>query len=394
MVKVVTYMTQNPGAYFIFTIPTAGDIERIIMPKMHEFFGAFYGSLWGWLEKKQEIIFPNHRGPNGEGGIVFLRTIQEPQFLRGITPAAGAMDEVGTENQEEAFRILQPAVMLGQPGFPHQLWVTTTPNVTWPWVKQRWQEHINPLTGEALPPADYPLFRARTQDNIHLPADQVGALQAEWGNSRWALQELEGQFITVTGAAFDGLSPDVHLRHPPADTEWVRSVVGLDFGERRPTALIEWRMDRSRRLWAVNEFYKRDASDYDWLRWCADNEVKKVICDPTGSDRDLAHWRKVYGINIERATPSAKTFRGRWALWQDRLRVREDGLPGLYISPSCYNLWDELMNLRHKDDDRQGWIPGTADHAYDAGAYGMSWFEKTVGRPTAPFTVVRRPVRV
>ena len=371
VIKMVRYMTEHPGAYFMFTVPTLGDVDRILLPKMREFFGAFEGDMWGWLEKKSQIVFPKHRGPNGEGGVVFVRPSSEPDSMRGPTLAAAAMDEVGIQDQHAAFQILQPAVFGGQKGFPHQIWVTSTPRDVQPWVKARWADNLNPLTGNPLPPEDYPVFKAKTVDNYHLEEAEVSALVTEWGNTRQARQELEGEFLSLEGVVFDILDPEVHLKYPPEDAEFVRTVFGFDIGGTSPTAIIQWKMDRQFRKYAVAEYYRANADEYDWIKWLADHNAMRVMCDPAIGENLLRYWRRKYNVHFARAYD--KTHEGRLNVWRTGLNQRP---PQIYISPDCPMLWDELINLRRKrkgEDDysEKDWASGCADHAYDAGAYGL-----------------------
>lgn len=393
VIKMMLYMQQNPGAYFMFTVPTLGDVDRILLPKMREFFGAFYGQIWGWLEKKSQIVFPEYRGVDGEGGIAFVRPASEPDSLRGPTLAAAAMDEIGTEDQQAAFQILQPAVLGGQPGFPHQIWVTTTPRVERKWVKQRWDEHINPENGEPLPAEDYPIFRARTVDNFHLEQKAIQSLVAEHGTGRMGRQELEGEFLSLEGIALPMLDAEKHLRYPPEDAEWVRTVFGFDIGGTAPTAIVQWKIDRLNRKWAVAEYYKRDADEYDWVRWLADHDAKRVMCDPAISERMRTYWSRRHGIQFAHARD--KTHESRLTVWRTGL-IHEGREPTIFISPDCSNLWDELINLRHKrkgeDDYVEQWASGVADHGFDAGAYGLMEFEGAgvQGRPKAMNILWRR----
>jgi hypothetical protein len=371
VVKMMLYMQQNPGAYFMFTVPTLGDVDRILLPKMREFFGPWYGKNWGWLEKKSQIVFPEYRGVDGEGGIAFVRPASEPDSMRGPTLAAAAMDEIGTENQYEAFQILQPAVFGGQKGFPHQIWTTTTPRVEQKWVKQVWDEHVSPSTGDSLPAEDYPIFRARTVDNYHLDPESIQSLLSTYGSERDRQQELEGEFITLEGTVFDMLDPEVHLRYPPEDAEFTRTVFGFDIGGTSPTAIIQWKMDRQFRKYAVAEYYRANADEYDWIKWLADHNAMRVMCDPAIGENLLRYWRRKYNVHFARAYD--KTHEGRLNVWRTGFNQRP---PQIYISPDCPMLWDELVNLRRKrkgEDDysEKQWASGVADHAYDAGAYGL-----------------------
>lgn len=373
--KMVMYLIENPGAYGMFTMPTMGDIDRYLLPKMNEFFGSQRGSTWHWLEKKAQLVFPAYQR-DGDGGIVFVRPAGEPESCRGPTLAFAAMDEVGTENQEETFRIIQPAVLGGQPGYPKQIWVTGTPRDTKPWIRMRWQDHINPITGENLVAVDYPIFKMHTRDNTHLDPTEIQALIDEWGTSRQAQQELGGEFLSVDGVAFE-LVEGVHLRSAPADINFTKVVYGLDMGLTSPTSITELKQDESKRIWATDEFYKRDAKEEEWMQWLADHNAQKVVCDPSASDKQIQYWRQRYGIYIVRSR--ARSFDDRVKLWDDGTRLHEDGLPNVTITPKCINLWNEMLNLayrknRHQEYAHDQWAVGVSDHAFDSSSYGLSDF--------------------
>jgi hypothetical protein len=362
----------------MFTVPTLGEVHRIFLPTVRQFFGDVEGVFWGWLEKRNELVFPE------VGAVVFVRPASEPDSLRGTNLTVAGMDEVATEDQEESFRILQGSIR--QTGFGvNQLWVTGTPKVRRRWIKQIWNDGVNPLSGKPLARReDYPIFRLRTVDNIHLPQDFKDSLLEDWGDSRLARQELFGEFIEVEGLAFPNLDAEAHLRYPGEDVEVVRKVFGLDMGGASPTAIVEWWLDRQGNKWAVAEFYKRNADEYDWVQWLADRGAKRVVCDPSASDLQIDHWRRQYGIYITRAAPPIKRFVGRVQAWGTGLSM-VDSLgrakpPQIRIAPSCVNLWDELVNaafkkVKGRNDPEDAWEPGTADHAIDAGAYGLSDFE-------------------
>jgi hypothetical protein len=370
----VKYLIENPGAYGMFTMPTMGDIDRFLLPKMNEFFGAQRGTTWGWLEKKAQLVFPAFQR-NGDGGIVFVRPAAEPESCRGPTLAFAAMDEVGTENQEETFRIIQPAVLGGQPGYPKQIWVTGTPRDTKPWIKMRWQDHVNPVTGESLREEDYPIFKARTKDNVHLDSDEIGALIDEWGNSRLARQELEGEFLSVEGVAFD-LKEEIHLRNHP-DQEFTKTVYGFDFGLTEPTSIHEIKQDQSKRIWITDEFYKRDAKEDDWGQWLQEHHAQRVVCDQSVGLKRAQYWSQRYGIHFQLSR--VKTFEDRVKLWDEGTRIQHDGYPNVTITPKCMNLWNEMLNLAYKKNRYQeyandAWAVGVSDHAFDSSSYGLSDF--------------------
>ena len=93
----------------------------------------------------------------------------------------------------------------------------------------------------------------------------------------------------------------------------------------------------------------------------------------------MVELRNKYGVNLKRAT--VKRFDDRVRLWRNRLALR-DGVPNVFIDfGACPNLVSELNNLAF-DSPHVGeyavdrWGKGLNDHAYDAGAYGLSAFDR------------------
>lgn len=388
VMKMFRYVNRWPGCRGMMTQPTLEMLETNLLPCIRDIFGDMEGRADGWsyLEKKKQLVFPSL------GAKVFMRTASEPNSLRGPTLAFGSMDEMGNDDQLEAFMILQSAIR--QPGYPNQLWGTTTPNVKRPWIKQVWQDKVNPVTGRPWKhPEQYVIHRASTSYNVYLPEWQRTELIEEYEGTRWGAQELGGEWIAVEGSAFPELT-DAHMRRPPAGLVLKRRVVGLDLGGVEPTALVLIGQDSGNRVWALEEFYERGAKDGSWISWCAERDVKKVLCDPSVAERDLRFWRNTSRVPIHRA--KSKRFDTRVRLVGNRLEIGRDGLPGLYISPECPNLWDELLNLTyHKPKGhpfaRDQWTPGAVDHAYDALGYALMEIDGgRLGRPKAPVHVSRR----
>lgn len=390
LLKMWTYVHAHPGANGAISFPVYNDIETIFLPEMRKFFGELEGSAWVYLEKKKQLVFPQ------QGSRAFLLSAEEPDRGRGLNIAWFWMEEVGIgSGHKHLFFILQPALrQFGNDYDAYQGWLTSTPNVQRPWLKQIYQDGIHPISEDPIAEREeYPIFPARTIDNPCLPRKRVEMLIREWGESRMAQQELEGKFISVEGVVYPELSESIHLRAPSENIEFIRTVVGLDFGQARPTAMVEWKMDRSRKIWATREFYMRDATDYDWGQTIQEWGAKLIICDPSASEKDLRHWRQMYGIQIKAS--KSRRWDERVRLWRSRLLVQPDGNPGLYISPDCPNLWNELLNLAYyikkgSEEVEESFAPGTLDHAWDAGAYGLSYFDRGyIGRPKATFELVR-----
>jgi len=379
--KAGTIAMRNPGVRGCLTQPTFDMIRRNFVPVWEQQFGAIGGKDGVWefrLHQQgcpQEIAFKN-------GSLIDLRPADAPEKFRGATYGFFGMDEIAIGNQLHVFLSLMPT--LRQKGFQHQGFVTSTPSGHQPWIRQIWLDKVNPFTEASLTAAHYPIFQARTKDNWHLPAGELEHWKEMFADTRFAAQELEGEFTVLEGMAFEEFG-DIHIREMPEDTVIVRKVNGLDFGGSSPTSMHELCLDQSGRVWVTREFYKRNADDYDWIRACVEWGSGEIRCDPSRSESELEHLRRIYGVRLRRAEPHAKGFENRIRLWRNRLRVRsvgeEVGQPRIYISHDCPNMISELRNLAYAEV-RPGevvlgkWAKGCLDHTFDGGAYGLSAFDR------------------
>ncbi len=379
--KAFTKAETNPGIRGCLTQPTFGMISRNFVPVWEQQFGSLGGKngIWEFRQYQQgcpqEIAFKN-------GSLIDLRPADAPEKFRGATYGFFGMDEVAIGNQLHVFLALMPT--LRQKGYPRQGFVTSTPSGHQPWIRQIWMEHVNPFTETALTPEHYPIFRARTKDNWHLPKGELEHWMEMYADTRFRAQELEGEFTALEGMAFEEFG-GIHIREMPEDTVIVRKVNGLDFGGSSPTSMHEGCLDQSDRLWITREFYKRNADDYDWIRQCEEWGSGEIRCDPSRSESELEHLRRIYGVRLRRAEPHAKGFENRIRLWRNRLTVRSVGLevgqPRIFISRNCPNLISEIRNLAYPEP-RPGeinllkWAKGCNDHGYDDVCYLMSAFDR------------------
>jgi PBSX family phage terminase large subunit len=381
--KMMKYLSENPGADMVGVLPQLVRIKTILIPAMRKFFGEYYGTLWEWKRKDNEIYFP------AWGSTCYLKAADDPDTCRGIRVPAAWMDEIAEGNQLEAFLILEAAITEtgGDKKYPNQLWAASTPRDTKKWIKQIWLDKQDPVTEEPHEnPEEYPLFRMETQDNPFAP-EWIKKRARQLKGTRWGRQEYGGEFLSIEGVAFPELRESVHFKRPFEGTVLSRWVTGFDLGASSPTAFVLLGQDTEGRIWALDEYYKRNAAPADWAEWLGENNVKDVRCDPSISDVEMRDWRRRYNLPRMQRAMSVRGKKARRSILADRLQLRGDNKPGLFISPDCPNLWDELQNLafarvkgqEHTTDD---WAPGTQDHAYDALCYGLSkWDKPPLGRP-------------
>lgn len=389
VIKSFTLCIDNPGIRGVLTAPTAGMGKNILLEAAMDFYGDQRPSIWAWKEKEAKIVFVN-------GSQIWLRPSAEADTFRGMNIAFAGMDEAGIGNQYPAFKLIDPA--LRQPKMPHYLWIATTPKAESSWLKFLWQDGIHPDTREPIAnPEQYEMFPATMYDNPHLTDDFIYKMEARYPKgTRDHDQEILGKFISVEGVAFPDIAESTHLKRMPDEfREGARILCGLDRGAASPTSLhkIYFRQDLDQ-MWIKEEFYKSNASDYDWGQWAAENDVHKISCDPSYSEQELQSLRRKTGIDI-RPAMDMRGFRPRYNFWSSRLGIRpSSNTPGLYIDPEAVNLWNEMLNLQYAKSQgefaQDKWAPGVNDHAYDDCAYAGGVLERGIlGRPKSTLELVR-----
>ncbi len=365
--KMLLYIQEHPGCTGLYTVPTLGLVNRVLLRTLNKHFGYLKGDFWEYRKRDGELVF--HTNPES---IVFVRPADVPDSIRGLEVSFAAMDEIGIGNQYEAFEIIWPSLTETEDG---QLWVTSTPAWEARWIKDTWVDKIDPDTGEPWDtPGDYPVWFSHSLDNSHLPERLRKTIaRRSIGNSRWARQEYGGEFISMEGLAFEEFSRDRHVAYPPSGHHFIRTEVGFDYGDSSPTSIHIMRQDARGHIWVTDEYYKRRATEDDWVEWLGSHHVDRVTCDPSLSDETLTYWGRRYGIRFRRS--KNRDRKSRRQFW--RTQLSQDSIS---ISPDCPNLISELENLafkkpRGREYETDEWADGAQDHAFDATAYAGAAFE-------------------
>ena len=385
VVKGFSYCFEYPGALGCAVAPTFPNVRDVVLRTIEALFGALRGREWEFRAGDMEIVFPG-RVDRGMASRILLRSAESYDTLRGLTLAWGWLDEAGLQ-PEQVMLILMPS--LTQQGYPQQGWVTSTPSGKRHWLHRVWGEKKG-LDGEALWGEDYPVFRARTVENFHNPPGMYEHLKRQYGGTRFAAQELEGEFVIFEGQGFPQFSDKIHVRYPPTGMRFLRKVVGMDYGSVSPTALIEVGKDEAGRLWALREFYKPRCDPSELVKTLGEWQVSRVVCDPTAKDTIEALKRA--GVPVKKA--KTNEFKRKTGVAGARLAL-QGGEPGCFFSPECPNLIAEFGSLRYAQPRgaemlTDKWDASSADHAFDAWVYALMDFEGAVGRPQAPFALIER----
>lgn len=359
-VKAYQYAFEHKGSLGCLTAPTYRAVEDVTLTTWYDIFGEGLDTHWEFRKNEMAIRLAN-------GSKILLRPAEDPDKLRGLNLAFFGMDEAAIGWQHETFKVLQ--ARLRQPGYPHQGWITTTPKGIRSWLYQRWVK--KELDGRELPAHQYVRMQARTKDNTHLDDDYLESLQQSYGDTKFAAQELEGEFVAFDGQAFPEFSPADHVQRPPVGMRFKRQICGLDFGFRAPLAVIEASLDERNHIWVTKEFYKRRCDEREMLTALGDF-APRVFCDP--SAKDTIDYLRREGVQARKAKSNDFKLRGRLV----GARLAKDpgtGKPGMSISPECPNLIEELSSLAYakqkNEAENEKWEPGLGDHAFDALAYAL-----------------------
>jgi hypothetical protein len=124
------------------------------------------------------------------------------------------------------------------------------------------------------------------------------------------------------------------------------------------------------RVHVSDEFYKRRCDERELVEALAGGP--RVFCDPTA--KECIEFLQKNGIPARKA--KSNDFKLRYRLVAARIAIGQDGLPGMYIDPSCVNLIDEIQTLsfakpKGMDMLNDKWEPGSSDHAMDDVAYAL-----------------------
>ncbi len=361
VIKSFKLCLDYPGIAGCATEPSYRACERVLIPAIRKIWGLTEGVDWWFRAGRMVIEFKN-------GSVLYFGYAEEPDSTRGLTLGFFWMDEPEIGFQEEAFMILQGS--LRQEGYPHQGYLTGTPAGVRHWLYRRFVQH-QLGDGQAIPGDQYVIYRAKTEENIYNPPELLASLQASYGDSRFARQELEGEFVTFEGQAFPDFQERTHVRNVPHDIEWKRrGIAGMDLGLVRPTAVVEIAVDMLGRVWALRELYRRNCDLGQLVRRVAEWECR-FICDPTAKESIEALRRA--GLMIKKAR--SNSFELRTQLVGARIAVGASG-PGLLVTPHCPNLIEEIQSLTYQkqkglDTQNDRWASGMDDHAFDALAYAL-----------------------
>jgi len=207
-------------------------------------------------------------------------------------------------------------------------------------------------------------FVGSSYDNPYINKDELERLSAELPE-QLKLQELEGEFVDVTGRAFPDIAIDL------LDVDNVeRAAVGIDWGIWSPAAAVLVIRLKDGRYYAADERYATDTNAHQFADLIKDMAQDVGRCDfiidsstfnRTDGLVSVAERFRERGVDVR---PATRDRLGSLALLRQLMAERK-----LIISPACVSLLDELRSAELIDG--RGDFSGS-DHAIDALRYAIA----------------------
>lgn len=340
----------------MYVSPTYKQLDQSAIPHLLDLSAKMgLAQQWKWNKTKGIIEIPN-------GGVMLLRSAEDPCSLLGATLGWAVCDEIGLWRRQ-AYDYLQDR--LSDTRGPRQCYFTFTPKgVNW----------VYDILGQ--PREGLEIIHATQADNPTLPADYHERMRREHGEgSLYWRQEVLGEYVAWEGLVYPQFAVDRHVQEPPALRDFVRLVLGVDWGWTNPGVMLVVGMDCRGNVWVLDEVYERQRSIEWWQerarglcgQW---HGLRDAYCDPSDPANIVA--LQVVGVNADKANneviPGIAAVASRFANGE------------LYIAPHCGETVRELgvycWKSRPDGTVRYDEPEKTNDHALDALRYAIMglWF--------------------
>jgi PBSX family phage terminase large subunit len=337
---------------YLIAAPTQKILQQSTMPKFKEFFPSDWGV---WREQKSCFELNWNKGDSDEPCRIYVRSMDEPEHIEGMTIRAAWLDEAG-QMKAAAWTNVQGRLSIAQ----GPCLMTSTPYAN-NWfnreVFQRWKK------GDT----NYDVIVGASSDNPWFPKEEFLRAKQTLPEPIFRRRYL-GEFVQLEGLVYPEFTDD-HVVEPfDIPPEWPR-FAGLDFGKKDPNAIMGITCDPATGIYYVFfEFYKAEQR----LSALADaldrGNFGHTLCDPAAAQlikelREVYHVRSLVeadndiGIGIERLGSMFKEKK-------------------LKVFSSCRNLIDELENYVYPAADPDRSTPDKPIHrnchALDALRYAFS----------------------
>ncbi len=341
---------RKPKGDHLITAPTYKMLQHSTLRKLDALIPR------GWAEfNKAEMVY-NLRW----GGKVFVRSLEDPDSIEGISADSVWGDEAGKyvvkawENIQARRAATQGPVLF-----------TTTPYGL-NWLKYQFYDKWM----QGLP--EYKVVHFRSVDSPHFP-------QAEWERAKRDMtakvfsRKFGGIFTPLEGLIYEDFDADT-MEQPllVVPAEWER-VMGIDHGhsEGHPAAISMWASpnfhDKKAPVWKIGEMKKSGLLLAElWAGACKlfpfTGRPSVIYADPAAAQENAELKQLVGGIRIKGAVNAVD-----WGIEQVQGLMKTKRLR--LAKGHCNQTKDEYATYARDDKDR---VIKTNDHLCDADRYALA----------------------
>jgi len=355
-------ITEFPDKNGIIVAPTYKILQAATIKK---FFDVFPELRVYYKEQKGEISLPT-------GGVVYVRSADNPLGIEGITAHWAWLDEGGMTSALTWTVLRSRVSMTGG-----QVLITTTPyNMGWLYLDfyRPWKEGVDKQLS---------FFTWRSIDNPYYSKEFYEAEKKRLSTEEFG-RRYEGEFRKMSGLIWD--LPDTQIIEPlDRNIKTEIRIMGADWGFRNPTGLVVIYL-RDKCFYIMDE-WKKEEKTTDEIIQAGNNLIKehhitRVFPDPAEPDRIEEAKRKGWPVY-----EASKDVFGGINLVQTLIKEKR-----FFVSNKCIATLDEMSMYHwvetldetksHKEEPEK-----FNDHLCDALRYAIFSYEpgiQTFGQASSP----------
>ena len=226
-----------PNSRIAYIAPTYQQARDIAWEQLkHDLNGADIN------ESRLEIRLPN-------GSIIFLRGWESIETLRGQRFDMIVLDEVAMMRGFEGTwqEVIRPTLTDTK---GEALFISTPKGFN----------HFYNLFNQEAKDTDYKSFQFKTEENPHIPKEEIDKAKKELTEDRFA-QEYLADFRKSEGLVYKEFNRFRHIFSKLEGKTYIKTLGGLDFGFTNPCAAITIKKDKYAIYWVTDEWYKTNQTD-------------------------------------------------------------------------------------------------------------------------------------
>lgn len=227
--------------------------------------------------------------------------------------------------------------------------------------------HFYDLFNQQAKDKDYASFQFKTEDNPHIPREEILKAKEEVTEDRFA-QEYEADFRKSEGLVYKEFNRFRHVFSKDPQNV-IKTFGGVDFGFTNPVAAITVKKDKYAVYWITDEWYKTQQTDAQIADYIAALKWEECYPDPESASGIEELRRR--SVNVREVIKNKDSIRNGISTIRELFKANR-----LRIHESCTNLiWElETYSYPEKKPDRNEEEKPIKenDHALDALRYALT----------------------